>query len=302
MIRQRAAVFLLLLPCSSLLPPAVMAQTRVVMLGTGTPNPDSARSGPAVAIVVNGSAYLVDAGPGVVRRAETAYRRGVAELAQAQLTIVFLTHLHSDHSLGLPDLILSPWVLERTAPLAVYGPAGTTAMVRHILAAWSVDVERRLDGWQPQNRTGWQARAHEIRPGLVYADSNVRVTAFLVPHGNWPDAYGYRFDTADRSIVISGDSRASDAVVEACHGCDILVHEAYSDAGFATRPAPWQRYHRHFHTSASELAALATRARPGLLVLYHTLTWGGVPRDTLLAEVRRGFAGRVALAADLDIY
>ena len=303
MIRQLAVTWLLLQPPVSLVlaPPAV-AQTRVVMLGTGTPNPDSARSGPSVAIVVRGSAYLVDAGPGVVRRAETAYRRGVAGLAQEKLTIVFLTHLHSDHTLGLPDLILTPWVLERTAPLAVYGPAGTGAMVRHILAAWSVDIGRRQDGWQPQNRTGWRAQAHEIQPGLVYADSNVRVTAFLVPHGNWPDAFGYRFDTADRSIVISGDTRASEAVVEACHGCDVLVHEAYSDAGLATRPAPWQRYHSHFHTSAGELAALATRARPGLLVLYHTLSWGGVPRDTLLAEVRRGFAGRVALAEDLDIY
>lgn len=297
MMRQLAFALL-----ASLLPPLLGAQTRVVMLGTGTPNPDSARFGPSVAIVVGGNAYLVDAGPGVVRRAEAAHLRGIAELAQSNLTMVFLTHLHSDHTLGLADLMLAPWVQDRPAPLSVYGPAGTAAMVRHLLAAYEVDIRRRMNGWQPQNRTGWRARAHEIRPGLVYADSNVRVTAFLVPHGDWPDAYGYRFETADRTIVISGDTRSSEAVVAACHGCDVLIHESYSDAGFATLRAEWQRYHAFFHTSATELAAVATRARPGMLVLYHTLTWGGVPRDTLVAEVRRGFSGRVVLANDLDVY
>ena len=302
MMRQLVAAWLAVLPLASRLPPPLAAQTRVVMLGTGNPNADPERSGPALAIVVNGSAYLVDAGPGVVRRAEAARRMGVAELAQPNLTAVFLTHLHSDHTLGLPDLMLGPWVLERTVPLTVYGPAGTAAMVSHILAAYAVDIGRRLDGRQPQNRSGSRAVAHEIHPGLVYTDRNVRVTAFRVAHGNWPDAYGYRFETADRTIVISGDTRASEAVATACRGCDVLVHEVYSDAGFRTLPPEWKRYHASFHTSASDLASLATRARPGLLVLYHTLTWAGVPRDTLLAEVKRGYAGRVVLAADLDVF
>src|SRR5512142_2751869 len=108
------------------------------MLGTGTPNPDPERSGPALAVVSGGRAYLVDAGPGVVRRAAAAERRGITELRQQNLDIVFLTHLHSDHTLGLPDLLLSPWVLDRSAPLEVYGPPGTVAMVGHIEEAWSV--------------------------------------------------------------------------------------------------------------------------------------------------------------------
>lgn len=278
------------------------AQTQVVLLGTGNPNANPDRSGPSLAIVVNGAAYLVDAGPGVVRRAEAARRRGVTALRQEALRTVFLTHLHSDHTLGLPDLLFTPWVLERTAPLTVFGPRGTASMVRDLQAAYAEDVRRRLDGWQPQNRTGWRAVARDIQPGPVYADSNVRVTAFRVPHGNWPDAFGYRFDTADRSVVVSGDTRASDAVVEACRGCDVLVHEVYSDSGFRTLPPDWRRYHGAFHTSASALAELATRARPGLLVLTHLLTWGGVPYDSILGEVRRTYGGRVRLGSDLDIY
>ena len=282
--------------------PAAAQATRVVLLGTGTPNPEPDRSGPSVAVVAGGRVYLVDAGPGVVRRAEAARRAGVAELTQPALATVFLTHLHSDHTLGLPDLMFSPWVLERTAPLEVYGPRGTRAMVDHLARAWAEDVRIRLDGWQPQNRTGHRARAHEVRPGLVYADSNVRVTAFAVPHGSVREAFGYRFETADRVIVISGDASFSEAVIEACNGCDVLVHEAYSDSGFTRLPPEWQRYHGYFHTSATDLARLATRARPGLLVLYHTLTWGGVPRERIVEEIRRGYGGRVVLANDLDVY
>jgi ribonuclease BN (tRNA processing enzyme) len=278
------------------------AQTRVVLLGTGNPNANPDRSGPAVAVVVGGRAYLVDAGPGVVRRAAAAERRGVAELAQRNLTRVFITHLHSDHTLGLPDLIFTPWVLERDRPLEVYGPPGVTAMVSHLMAAYAEDVRVRLDGWQPQNRTGHQTRAFEIREGLVYQDSLVRVFAFEVPHGSWPHAFAYRFETADRTVVISGDTRASDAVVEACRGCDVLVHEVGTEAGFRTLSPEWQRYHAHFHTLSGELAGIARRARPRLLVLYHQLLWGEVTVDSLLAEVRRGYSGRVLSGNDLDVY
>ncbi len=293
----RYVFFLMLL----LAPLGAAAQTRVVLLGTGTPNPDPQRSGPAVAVVVNGSVYLVDAGPGIVRRAEAARQHGVEALTQDNLKIVFLTHLHSDHTLGLPDLIFSPWVSGRTAPLEVYGPRGTKAMTAHLTAAYIEDVRVRLDGWQPQNSTGYKVNAHEIGPGVVYHDSNVTVTAFAVPHGDMNAAFGYRFQTADRAIVISGDTGPTDAVAAACHGCDVLVHEVYSERGFATRTADWQRYHRHFHTSSGELARVASQAHPGLLVLYHLLLWGTTPED-LVAEVKQGYSGPVVSGSDLDVF
>jgi ribonuclease BN (tRNA processing enzyme) len=127
------------------------------------------------------------------------------------------------------------------------------------------------------------------------------VKAFLVNHGSWDQAFGYRFETADRSIVISGDTTYSEAIAKACNGCDVLVHEVYSQAGFDKRPPDWQKYHSHFHTSSGQLAKISGDAKPGLLVLYHQLFWG-TTEDELVAEVRKGYSGKVVSAHDLDVY
>jgi ribonuclease BN (tRNA processing enzyme) len=272
------------------------------MLGTGTPNADPERSGPAVAIIAGGETYLVDAGAGVVRRAALAARSdSIRELAPPKLRRVFLTHLHSDHTVGLPDLMLTPWVLERTSPLEVYGPPGTKRMVDLLAQAYSEDVELRLHGGEPSNTTGYRSIARDVAPGVVYRDSNVTVTAFEVQHGKWEHAFGYVFQTRDRKIVLSGDTRPSDAVVNACDGCDLLIHEVYSAERFKTRSAEWQRYHAAYHTSTTELAAIATRARPKVLMLYHQLYWGD-DDATLLRQVRAGYSGTVESAKDLGVY
>ena len=240
--------------------------TKVVLLGTGTPNADPDRSGPAVAIVVNGTPYLVDFGPGVVRRAAAAARAGFLPLRVANLKLAFVTHLHSDHTAGYSDLILTPWVLGRNQPLEVFGPVGISAMTDHIIAAYEQDIRLRLDGLEPANDRGYRVNAHEVEAGPIYADPNVIVSAFSVSHGSWPSAFGYKFVADDKTIVISGDARPSESIVEQCNGCDILIHEVYSQAGFGTRPPEWQRYHASFHTSTYELADLASRARPKLLL------------------------------------
>jgi ribonuclease BN (tRNA processing enzyme) len=295
------SLVVLIVACQAATPIDYSRGTHLVLLGTGTPNPDPDRAGSGVAIVVNGTPYLVDAGVGVVRRAAAVERNGVAALEAENLDRVFVTHLHSDHTLGLADLIFTPWVLERERPLEAYGPGGLVAMTDHLVAAYEVDVRRRVDGLQPQNATGHHVNVHVVQPGEIYRDSNVTVTAFPVSHEEWDEAYGYRFETADRVIVISGDTRPSENVVAACNGCDILVHEVYSDAGFAQREPEWQRYHASAHTSASELAQIAGRAQPGLLVLYHQL-FMGTSEEGLVAEVRAGYDGRVVSGRDLDIY
>lgn len=277
--------------------------TRVVMLGTGNPNSDPDRWGPAVAVVVGGRAYLVDAGPGVVRRAAAAARIYDLPLSEMDLKRVFITHLHSDHTLGLPDLVFSPWVLGRPEPLEVYGPPGLERMTQHLLEAWREDIDIRVFGLEPQPYVdGYRAITHESTGGLIYEDEYVRVEAIPVAHGSWPYSFGYRFQTADRTIVISGDTRPSRALIEACNGCDILVHEVYSSARFPGRPPEWQTYHSSFHTSTDELAELATVARPGLLVMYHQLFWGDSDED-LVNQVRAaGYTGRVVSAKDLEVY
>lgn len=270
--------------------------TRVILLGTGYPNPDPQRSGPATAIVVKGEVYLVDCGPGIVRRAAAA---GLAMLA---LKRVFVTHLHSDHTLGLPDLIFSPWTMGRTAELEAYGPPGLAAMVQNIQAAYAEDIRIRIEGLEPANTTGYKVNAHDVRPGVIYKDANVTVKAFAVPHGSWKYAYGYRFETPDRVIVISGDTTKSEEMAEQARGADILIHEVYSDAAWAKRPPEWQKYHAAFHTSATDLGRIAAEAKPKLLLLYHVLLWGE-PEEQLLREIRAGgFTGRTVIGKDLDVY
>jgi len=254
-----------------------------------------------VAVVVDQTSYVVDFGPGVVRRATAAELLGIEALAVEKLTRAFCTHLHSDHTAGYPDLILTPWVLGREEPLHVYGPPGLQAMTDHVLAAWKEDIDIRMLGNQPAEEHGHEVVVHEISPGVIYRDELVTVTAFDVLHGAWEHAYGYRFETPDRVVVISGDTVPVDEIATQCAGCDVLVHEVYSKAGFDFRPEDWQAYHVASHTSGYELGELAGRARPKLLVLTHQLLWGAT-EEQLLSEIRRSFDGEVVYANDLDVF
>ena len=280
---------------------SIKPATQLVLLGTGTPNADPDRSGPAVAIVVNDVPYVIDSGPGVVRRASAANRNGIKGLAVPNLRRLFLTHLHSDHTAGLPDFIFTPAVLDRDAPLLIFGPPGTREMTSYILKAYRQDLDIRLKGLEPANPKGYDIRAKDVFPGEIYRDENVTVKAFKVNHGSWNYSYGYRFDTVDRSIVISGDCAPSESIIKACNGCDVLVHEVYSEEGFAKRPPEWQRYHSKFHTSSSELADIASKARPRLLVLYHQLMWGA-SKESILKEIAGKYHGKVVFGDDLDVY
>ena len=214
---------------------------------------------------------------------------------------MFVTHLHSDHTVGLADAIFSPWVEGRGVPLEVYGPPGIRDMTDHLQAAYREDVRVRIEGLQPQNARGHRVVAHEIGSGIAYQDDRVTVRAFRVEHGAWKNAFGYRFETPDRVIVVSGDLRPSESLVEAARGADILVHEVYSHAAFQRRSHDWQQYHASAHTSTLELAAIAVRTRPKLLVLYHQLFWGASEED-LTREIATIYDGPVVSANDLDVY
>ncbi|MGD2178361.1 MAG: MBL fold metallo-hydrolase [Anaerolineae bacterium] len=284
----------------SVVGPAHPSPSRIVLLGTGTPNADPARSGPAVAIVVNQTPYIVDAGPGVVRRVAAAHQAGVVGLVVSRLRRLFVTHLHSDHTVGYPDFILTPWVLGRHKPLAVYGPAGIQAMTDHLLAAYHEDIRERLEGLEPANSAGYLVQVTEIEAGVVYRDTNVSVEAFPVNHGAWP-AFGYKFHTPDRTIAISGDTAPAACCLEAYQDCDVLIHEVYSSAGLEGHSPAWRRYHSAVHTSSRQLAEIASTVKPGLLILYHQL-FHGVSEQELLREVEERYGGKVVSAKDLEVY
>ncbi|MBI4476419.1 MAG: MBL fold metallo-hydrolase [Acidobacteria bacterium] len=278
-------------------------RTQVVLLGTGTPRPDPQRSGPATAIVVNGTPYLIDVGPGVVRRARAADERGIKGLAVTNLRTVFITHLHSDHTVGYPDLIFTTWVQGRKGPLQVYGPAGLQTMTKYILLAWQADIDTRTRGLEQRSAAGVVVEAHDVKPGVVYQDANVKVTAFATNHAM--ESYGYRFDASDRTVVISGDTNPSQGVIDNCRQCDVLIHEAYSEDHRPANVPDWLEYRSKYHTTTTQLAEIANKTQPKLLVVYH---WGGgaagrpISEEQYLAEIQRTYRGKVVIGHDLDVY
>lgn len=293
-----------------------MTQTKLVLLGTGTPNACPNASGPASAVVVGDRAYLVDFGPGVVRQASKAYFNGIDALRPDLLRIAFCTHLHTDHTVGLPDLIFTPWVLERRESLKLFGPKGLADMARLVTQAYSVDIGFRINGFEKANETGYKTEVTEIEsPGIIYRDDRVSVEAFPVSHGTLV-CYGYKFVTPDRSIVITGDTCPLDIVAEKAKGADILLHEVEYAGGLSSRSPNWQKYHREVHTLSTDLAKVAAMARPKLLVTYHRIYHMNIQDnsinlscemnrrcDRIIQEIRdAGYDGPVVNGRDLDCF
>ena len=283
--------------------PLDTSQTWIVLLGTGTPGAEPDRFGPSTAIVAGGTAYLIDAGPGVVRRAAAAaVVSGLAALRPQNLRVLFLTHLHSDHTLGYPDLMLSPWVLGRARSMQAYGPPGLESMTSLLLEAYSEDIRIRVEGTEQLRRDLLAVETHEIQPGVIYEDSVMRVEAFAVPHGTWDYAFGFKLITADRTIVISGDTGPFEGLADIAMGADVLIHEAYGADGLSQRQPGVQRYHSTFHTSAIKVGEIAEQAGVGMVILYHQLHLAGDTADEMLDQVRLNFSGEVAYGRDLEVY
>ena len=279
------------------------ADTKLLILGSGTPNPDPERSGSAYAIVTNGQSYLVDFGPGVIRRASAFSPSWGGEFESMEiqnLNYAFLTHLHSDHSAGLADLILSPWVLEREEPLNLFGPRGLKRMADKITDAYQIDIDYRINGSQPSNLEGYKTKVTEIAEGIIYEDKYIAVEAFENNHGDFKNSFGFVFTTKDKKIVISGDTAYSQEVIEKSKEADILVHEVYSEKGFKEKTKDWQIYHKAHHTSAPDVGKIASMSKPKKLVLSHILFWGN-SKESIVEEVKSNFDGEVIIAEDLMV-
>ena len=282
---------------------SIFADTKLVILGSGTPNPDPERSGSSYAIIINEKAYLVDFGPGIIRRAASLSEKwGGTFLAlnPEKLDIAFLTHIHSDHTIGLADLILTPWVMGRDRKLQLYGPRDLKQMAESIINGYNSDINYRVLGTQPSNNVGYKIDFKLLKEGKVFEDKNIKVEAFLVNHGNLKDSYGFRFTTLDKIIVFSGDTSPSSNIEKFGRGADILIHEVYAHKQLEKKSKDWQKYHKAHHTSSFEVAKIAKKLKPKKLILSHVLFWGSTPQE-ILKEVSSIYQGKTIIAEDLMV-
>lgn len=285
-------------------PPDVRSSTgtRLVLLGTGGgPSPKPDRSAPAQAIIVGDAVYVVDCGNGTPRQ----YVR--AGLTFPALRGVFLTHQHSDHNADFGNLFLLGWTSGLSQPVPAYGPPPLARMTELFLEMQRYDIETRIrdEGRPPLTPL---IRVREITgAGLVHEDAHVRVTAVLNVHPPVEPSFAYRFDTADRSIVISGDTNRSDAVIALAKGADVLVHEVLYEPAidrlFGT-DSNARRLRQHIvdsHTTTEDVGRVAAEAGVKTLVLSHFVP-GADPlvTDALWLEgIRKHFRGPVILGRDL---
>ena len=270
-------------------------EIRVTLLGTaGGPRAFVDKAGISTLVEAGGERLLFDAGRGSVQRLVQA------GFPMNAVTKLFLTHLHSDHIIGIPDLMLSPWAAapERKVPLEVWGPDGTRDMMRHLEEAFAFDIHMRRDVDESFSPDGITMVAHDIQPGKVYEKNGVTVTAFLVSHGLVKPSYGYRVDYAGRSVALSGDTSPSDNLVAVCKGVDVLIHEAI-DLEVLRRLVPDKIRMGAIverHTTPEQAAGVFSKVSPRLAVFSHS---PGTP--AIVEQTRRSYPGRVEMGEDLMV-
>lgn len=289
------------------------AASVAVMLGSGKPEPTIHRSGPCGAIIANGQPYVIDAGEGVWRaiaRAAVAHDFKLAEaFSPRRLNRIFLTHLHSDHTIGLPAFLLLPWTCGCDCETHVYGPNGTHRLIAGILDAYAGDIIERVEGPESKEPNGARAVSHEIEePGFVYGDENVRVSAFHHPHLGFRQNFGYRFETAGRTFVWAGDGVQSEGFRQAMVGADVVFSDA-SPAAEEKEAALWRGHEGRVslkdigHIRVDILGRMAREAGARRLVIHHEQNYSQPFDPGLLArEASVAFGNPVISARDGDVF
>ena len=268
---------------------------RVTLLGTGNPRPSLQRFGPATLVEAGGSTLLFDAGRGVTERL-------FALDLLAGCDRLFLTHLHSDHTVGIPDLWLTGWLFGRRTPLRVAGPSGTSAMMRALETAYAFDVHVRRDIDEKLPAGGGAIESHDVGEGSVFSEGALRVTAFLVDHGPVRPALGYRVDLGKRSVVLSGDTRPSDNLVKFARGTDLLVHEVIAPEAERTgAAASFSREQREriiaHHTMPEQAGEIFAKVKPRLAVYSHVVPSTAEAQD-LIRGTRKAYTGPLEVGED----
>lgn len=272
-------------------------QISVTLLGTGCPPAVMNRFGPSTLVQAGGQKLVFDAGRGALQR--------LTQLGVRWQDVqgVFLTHLHSDHVVGFPDLWLTGWLVApgRNVPLSVWGPSGTSSMMDHLEQAYQADIKVRIanDGAAPD---GVRILAHDIAEGVVYDRGGVRVTAFEVDHAALKPAFGYRIEYAGRSVVLSGDTRLSENLIRHAQGVDLLVHEVFVPSTLDRAGVPPDRAKKiiAYHLTPEEAGQVFTRTRPRLAVYSHVCLPTAAGQD-VLAPTRTTYSGPLELGEDLMV-
>ncbi|SPA40836.1 Ribonuclease Z [Cupriavidus taiwanensis] len=270
---------------------------RVTLLGTGTPVPSPARAGYSTLVEAGGQKLVFDFGRNV------SVRLWQLRIPLGSVDAHFLTHFHSDHLVGLPDLWLTGWLRppygRRDRPMALYGPAGTRALADGLRQAFAADIAIRHKD-EGSALTGITIDAHDVAPGVVYEKDGVRVTAFENDHGDHiRPSYGYRIDYRGRSVVLSGDTRFSPAVVAQARNADVLVHcvTLIPDALLASNPA-YRAIYDHL-SSPEDAARVFQAAAPKLAVFSHIGLNGDATVGHIVERVRKTYAGGLLVGEDL---
>jgi ribonuclease Z len=284
-------------------PDSAQPAIRVTLLGTGRPDPILERFGPSTLIEAGGETLLIDCGRGATQRLWQL------RIPLSRVGAVFLTHLHSDHTVGLPDLWLTGWLPtpygRREAPLGVWGPSGTRGMTEALRQAYAWDIDRRGRG-EGLPAAGVALDGHDVGPGVVFARNGVRVTAFLVDHGGLLEpAYGYRVEYRGRSVVVSGDTRPSESLISASAGADLIVHEVIAAPAALLEQSETARRIVSFHTLPEDAGRIFARARPRLAVYSHVIllstdpAFPAPPLTELVPRTRATYDGPLEVGEDL---
>src|SRR5437867_4980197 len=274
---------------------------KVTLLGTGSPRPLVDRFGPSVLVEAGSERLLIDCGRGAPQRLWQL------NIPLREITAVFLTHLHSDHVMGVPDLWLTGWLAtpfgRRTEPFRISGPPGTRDLMSNFEKAFQLDIRSRLTDEKLPPR-GISVVAEDIAEGAVYDRNGVKITAFAVDHGEAiRPAMGYRIDYGGRSVVISGDTRFSENLIKFAKGADVVIHEVAAAKDELLRADQASRQILNNHTTPQQAGSLFERVKPRLAVYTHIILLGpaatAVTLDELVAMTRQSYSGPLEVGEDL---
>ena len=270
---------------------------KVTLLGTGTPSPVMNRFGPSILVETGGQKFLFDAGRGALQRLTQI------KVRWQDVDGVFLTHLHSDHLVGFPDLWLTGWIVGpgRDRPLNVWGPRGTKKMMSLLDQAYEYDIRIRLYDDKP-SPDGIVILAEDIGEGVVFEKAGVKITAFEVDHKPIKPAFGYRVDYGGRSVVLSGDTRVSENLIRYAQGADVLIHEVVAPAAFQRAGDPPERTKGRIahHTTPEEAGGVFSKVKPRLAVYSHIGPPNATEQD-LIPPTRTTYSGPLELGEDLMV-